>query len=165
MAENTDAQATEISRVRAELAAAREETIAWRSAFQRVTPGGSEFTSSQAVREWADNLKMDVFNANKVAVLAKRELAAANERAEKAEGDAGTLDLALAIRIEEHEACAAALSASQEREKALRVALEVDLVKIRDLTTDSVARRRASIALLKLEAGRRARALTQEGGE
>lgn len=79
------AQAEESTRLRAELAAAQTEMIEWRSAFQRVTPGGSEFTSPKAVRKWADRLKMDVFNANKAAILTKRDLAAANERAEKAE--------------------------------------------------------------------------------
>lgn len=51
---------------------AEREMIAWRSAFQSVTPGGSEFFDPKAVREWADRLKMDAFNANKRAVLSER---------------------------------------------------------------------------------------------
>ncbi|KPH74071.1 hypothetical protein [Bosea vaviloviae] len=61
-----------LARLTAELARERQETIAWRSAFQAVTPGGSEFQSPKAVREWADMLKTNVFNAKKSAVLSER---------------------------------------------------------------------------------------------
>lgn len=71
----------EIERLRKEVGQKHDEAnryvnemIEWRSAFQRVTPGGSEFTSPQAVRDWADMLKMQVFEANKRAVLAERKV-------------------------------------------------------------------------------------------
>ncbi|MCT4492689.1 hypothetical protein [Bosea minatitlanensis] len=64
----------EIDRLRASERAAVDELCRWRAAFQRVTPGGSEFFSPQAVREWADKLKLDVFEANKRAALAERRV-------------------------------------------------------------------------------------------
>lgn len=164
-----DASAAEITRLRAELATAREETIAWRSAFQRVTPGGSEFTSPKAVREWADTLKMDVFNANKAAVLTKRDLAAANERAALVEIDGGK---------QQHRAeiAEAALSASQEREKALRVALDAEREACAKVVEDNQILHTSDGDVLKprWDGNRsglvyamaiRARALTQEAGE
>ncbi|MGY6251684.1 hypothetical protein ACXIUS_29865 [Bosea thiooxidans] len=79
-AEN-DRKDAEIERLKKEVGQKHDEAnryvnemIEWRSAFQRVTPGGSEFTSPQAVRDWADMLKMQVFEANKRAVLAERKL-------------------------------------------------------------------------------------------
>lgn len=83
-----------IEAVVAELAsetAAREkaerEMIAWRSAFQSVTPGGSEFCDPKAVREWADALKMDVFNANKRAVLSERRAITPKENPDAPHGE------------------------------------------------------------------------------
>lgn len=73
-----------LARLTAELASERQETIAWRSAFQAVTPGGSEFQSPKAVREWADMLKTDVFNAKKSAVLSERRALTAEAALAKA---------------------------------------------------------------------------------
>ncbi|SEG64523.1 hypothetical protein [Bosea lathyri] len=60
--------------------------------------------------------------------------------------DAAKRYLDLSIRKDD-----VATDALAERD-ALREALKADLIKIRDLTTDSMAKRRASLALLKLEA-------------
>lgn len=74
----------------------RDEAVAelcrWRSAFQRVTPGGSEFFDPKAVRDWADMLKMQVFEANKRAVLAERK-ALENGKAQLADATNDPADL------------------------------------------------------------------------
>jgi hypothetical protein len=55
-------------------------------------------------------------------------------------------------KMAELAAAETALATALAEMDALREALKVDLIKIRDLTTDSMAKRRASLALLKLEA-------------
>ncbi|KRE08143.1 hypothetical protein ASE61_00565 [Bosea sp. Root670] len=85
------AQVAELAEARREVGRKHDEAnryvnemIAWRSAFQRVTPGGSEFTSPEAVRDWADMLKEQVFEANKKAVLSKRRAVEATRQRDEA---------------------------------------------------------------------------------
>lgn len=72
-ADALSAQAKELEEASEREAKAVDDLCRWRAAFQRVTPGGSEFFDPKAVREWADKLKTDVFEVNKRAVLATRE--------------------------------------------------------------------------------------------
>lgn len=59
------------------------ELIVWRAAFQSVTPGGSEFASPAAVKQWAHMLKMQAYDANKKAVLSERRTLAAESTLSK----------------------------------------------------------------------------------
>lgn len=64
----------EIERLRKSERKAVDDLCRWRAAFQSFTPGGSEFFDPKAVREWAEGLKTQVFEANKRAVLAERKV-------------------------------------------------------------------------------------------
>jgi hypothetical protein len=70
------AKDAEIERLTKERDEAQSEMLAWRIAVQRLTPGGSEFTTPQSVIDWVVRGRNDEFEAKKRGVLAKRALTA-----------------------------------------------------------------------------------------
>jgi hypothetical protein len=70
------AKDAEIERLKKERDEAQSEMLAWRIAVQRLTPGGSEFTTPQSVIDWVVRVRADDFETKKRDVLAKRALAA-----------------------------------------------------------------------------------------
>lgn len=81
--------------ITAERACAEAEIARWRSAFQECTPGGSEWTSPEAVREHMQRLKSETVEAKLNAVRQERradKLAAALRELVQFAADAERLD-------------------------------------------------------------------------
>lgn len=77
----------EVERLTKERAKAEADMIEWRKAIQRLTPGGSEFTSPKDVVAWVERTRASDIEAIKRAVLRQRETearAVAAETREKA---------------------------------------------------------------------------------
>jgi len=62
-----------LSAERAAREQAERETVKWRAAIQRITPGGSEFMSPEAVEAWAAKVFREMGDAKMARVRAERE--------------------------------------------------------------------------------------------
>ncbi len=56
-----------------------EEMVKWRAAIQRLTPGGSEYMTPQAVEEWAAMLRNELHEARVEKVKALKQLSTIRE--------------------------------------------------------------------------------------